>query len=148
MKEGTEKVPSMLDATCSSYNPLPHPNTDDANPLLQREVHNVEIHSGKSLHPLPWNNPSFPLRHCLSGYRTRKDDSPVRRANAPQPNYQLLLKVKQLCSLFSFKPYDQQMKQIADWDEVPFLNIPDGTVHLHTNDRMEPQQSPPGHYRD
>ena len=49
---------------------------------------------------------------------------------------------------FYLKPYDQQMKQTADWDEVPFLNIPDGTVHLHTNDRMEPQQSPPDHYRD
>ena len=34
--------------------------------------------------------------------KTRKDDSPVHQANAQQPNYRLLLKVKQLCSFFFF----------------------------------------------
>ena len=46
------------------------------------------------------------------------------------------------------KPYSLRMKQTADWDGVPFLYIPDGTVHPHTSDRREPRQSPPVHCRD
>ena len=46
------------------------------------------------------------------------------------------------------KPYCLPMKQKADWDEVPYLYIPDGTVHPHTNGRMVLQQSLPGHDRD
>ena len=46
------------------------------------------------------------------------------------------------------KPYCLRMKQTADWDGVPFLYIPGGTVRPHTSGRRELQQSLPGHDRD